>query len=137
MGYGQVTLQYLLKRETGAGMALCNQCMTRQALTPEQVCTQVTVTQVMVFAKAVYLIGICKENSYIMKHGRLLRESGIGTQFRMRGHNLQGLVGDKAAMQQKKIPEGLIVRVILVNHPHPEAFVSYTHLSGLITKVYE
>ena len=91
----------------------------------------------MVFAKAVDLIGICKENSYIMKHGGLLRECGIGTQFRVSGHNLQRLVGHKAAMQQKQIPEGLIVRVILVNHPHPQAFVSYTHLKGAITKLYE
>jgi hypothetical protein len=118
-------------------MTLSHQRMTRQTLAPEQVGTQVTVTQVVVLAKAVDLIGICKENSYIMKHGCLLDEWGIGTQFGVRSHNLQGLVGDKAAVQQKQIPEGLIVRVILVNHPHPQTFVSYAHLNGLITKLYE
>jgi hypothetical protein len=85
-------------------MTLGHQCMARQPLFPEQVSTQVTMAQVMVFAKTVDLIGICKKNSYIMKHGRLLYESGIGTQFRVRGHNLQSLVGDKAAMQHQQVP---------------------------------
>ena len=97
MGHGQVKLQYLFKRQSGACMPLRNQRMARQPLAPEQVGTQITMAQVMVFAKAVDLIGICKENSYIMKHGCLLDEWGIGPQFGVCSHNLQGLVGDKAA----------------------------------------
>lgn len=137
VGHGQVTLQNLLEREPGTGMPLGHKSMTRQAITPEQVCTQVTMAQIVVFAKTVYLISICKKNSYIMKHGCLLCELNIKVEFRMCGSHLESLIGNKAAVQNKQIPERWIIRVIFINYPHPHGIFPFGHLTGTMTKLYE
>ena len=93
-------------------MAFRNKGMTFKSMTAKQFGAKISVTDVMVISEAVDWRSICKENSYIMKHGGLFQEFRVKPQFRMGGGYCQSLVRHKTAVHRQEFPERCIVAVI-------------------------